>query len=182
MSKFFTSSMAYQLPDNALHIGGAKPARIVLRDGQRCGRSIHRQHGRQGPLQRQRNGDRAAASTEIKNAAGDVFRQLFQRGFNQQFRIWTRNQDIRRDLETETVKLALGQYVGNRFAVGSAGDQALDGILLRSGKDIPVVRDQPGAFHVEGAGDQYLRFQAGFAAVQVECNGEAGSVLRQPFS
>jgi hypothetical protein len=71
------------------------------------------------------------------------------------------------------VKLPLAQDVGHRLAALAAPHQGLDGVGLGFGQGISIMGDEPGALDAEGVGHEDLRFQPGFAALQVQGGGEA---------
>ena len=71
----------------------------------------------------QRGGDGPGACAEIGADKRPVRGQDLKCAFDEQFRVWARDQRLRVDHQLQAPKLALAEDVGDGFALGTARDQ-----------------------------------------------------------
>ena len=116
------------------------------------------------------NGNTTAAGAKIKHIVPCAWRQFFERGIDQRFRIRARDQYVRRDAERESKKFPPADQIGDRFAGATAlnefAENSGDGRIGR----LIAVRQKPRAGDAQRKAEQDLRFPPGLDRVgQIAC-------------
>ena len=163
---------------------GAQGICILLCHGQRLGGTLDGMHLGVWGLQRQGDGDDAAAGAQFQQGQRDGApllaqqQELLQRGFHQGFGVGPGNEHGGRDGEGTAVELLLAQQVGQRFAGAAAFGQGLEpGGGVRVG-GVVAVGHEPGQWLAGEAGQQAACLGTGQLAVLDEVVEGGGGIDR----
>ena len=161
---------------------GAQGLCILLRHGQGLGGTLDGMHLGVRSLQRQGDGDDAAAGAQFQQGQRDGApllaqqRELLQRGFHQGFGVGPGNEHGGRDGKGAAVELLLAQQIGQGFAGAAAFGQGLEaGGDVRVG-GIVTVGHEPGQRLAGEAGQQAACLGPGQLAVADEVVDGGGGI------
>ena len=124
---------------------------VVSGDGERGGRGIECGDGGLRHRVGEGDGDGSRAGADVGDGDGRVVREEFERGFDEMFGFWTRDEDVRRDAEREAVELLLAGDVLDGLVLGAAVDPLVVGGELVGCDGCFGVGEQEGAVDAGGA-------------------------------